>query len=75
MKNVIMATALFFTLGITACGNGNDKKNTVDTVVNTTDNTNTIQSDSTKPANAPGMDTVGGGRSMSSGAQDTSNKK
>lgn len=75
MKRVITAAALLFTLGITACGNGNDHTTTVDTVVNPADNTNAVQSDSTKPANAPGIDTVAGGQSTSSGAKDTSNKK
>ena len=75
MKIIITAAALLLTISLTACGNGNDHKATVDTVVNPADNTNAVQSDSTKPANAPGVDTVAGGQSTSSGAKDTSNKK
>ena len=75
MKTAILATAIFFVFGITACGNGNGNAGTVDTVINPADHTNAAASDSTKPANAPGLDTVAGGQSTSSGIKDSSKKR
>lgn len=75
MKNILTATAILFTLTLTACGNGKSSNGTIDTVINPADNTNAVPSDSTKPANAPGLDTVAGGQSSSSGIKDTSKKK
>lgn len=75
MKNALTIIAAFLVLGLTACGNGKPSNGTVDTVVNPADNTNAVQSDSTKPANAPGLDTVAGGQSTSSGIKDTAKNK
>lgn len=62
-------------LSITACGSGDNGSTVkVDTTVTPADNTNAVQSDTTKPANAPGLDTVGGGKSTSSGIKDTTHK-
>jgi len=74
MKRILSATAVLFYLGITACGGGDNGGTVkVDTTVTPTDNAN-VQPDTTKPANAPGLDTVGGGKSTSSGIKDTSKK-
>lgn len=76
MKKILSATAILFCLGIAACGGGDNGGSVkVDTTVSPTDNTNAVQSDTTKPANAPGLDTVGGGQSTSSGIKDTTKKK
>jgi hypothetical protein len=76
MKKISAAAALLFCLGMTACGSGDNGGSVkVDTTVSPTDNTNAVQSDTTKPANAPGLDTVGGGQSTSPGIKDTTKKK
>lgn len=83
LKNVLAAVLFIWaSIGITACGNGGNSNNgldtttqKMDTVVNPADNTNIKQSDSTLPAGAVGVDTVGGGKSSSSGIKDTSKRK
>lgn len=76
MKKILPVAAVFFCFAVTACGSGDNGESVkVDTTINPTDKTNAIQSDSTKPANAPGLDTVGGGQSTSSGIKDTSKKQ
>ena len=75
MKKILLAAAITFSICLTACGGGDNGGSVkVDTTVNPTDNTNAVQPDSTKPANAPGLDTVAGGKSTSSGIKDTTKK-
>jgi len=76
-KTLAAVFILWAGIGITACGNGGngnnglDSTNKADTMVNPADNTNTRQTDSTLPAGAVGVDTVSGGKSSSSGIKDS----
>ncbi|HWB26901.1 MAG TPA: hypothetical protein VG738_15565 [Chitinophagaceae bacterium] len=78
MKNFVIATAItLLAAGFTACGNSgrSDGAIKVDSVVNPADNTNAVTSDSTRPPNAPALDTVAGGKSTSSGIPDSGSKR
>jgi len=75
MKNYLIAATVFFAFGIAACSGGNNGTVKVDTIINPADATTTKQSDSTVPANAPGIDTIANGQSTSSGVKDSSKKK
>ncbi|HVX48627.1 MAG TPA: hypothetical protein VHB48_00665 [Chitinophagaceae bacterium] len=78
MKNYFTAlAAACCLLAFAACGdNGNSEGSAKqDTLVNPQDNTNAVSSDTTTPANAPNVDTVGAGRSTSSGIKDTGKHK